>query len=429
LSKIETLNVLPVAQARGNHMNARSTAAVSAVAGAVVAVLALSLLRIDVAQLPALGWQDNTVPGAEERHAHDRNNEEGRITLSDEQLRAAGIELASVSGGDLQKHFLVPGTIAPDANRVARVSVRVLGTVVELRKGIGDHVEAGEVVAVIESREVADAKTEYLAALPTNELQQTLAARLKALTETRALAENDYLRARLAAQDAKIRLDSARQKLFALGLSEAEIAGLASQPPEAMQKQYLRAPIGGRIAERRADLGALVGREGLESELFIIVNLDRVWVDLAVPPADLAKVRGNITIALSEATTGATAKAQIVFVSPLLDANTRSAKVVAAFDNPGHTWRPGIYVTAEIPVGGVPARVLVPKTAVQTIQGKPAVFVRTSEGFLARPVQIGREDDDRVEILTGLDVSETIAASNTFILKAELGKAEAQHEH
>jgi cobalt-zinc-cadmium efflux system membrane fusion protein len=66
---------------------------------------------------------------------------------------------------------------------------------------------------------------------------------------------------------------------------------------------------------------------------------------------------------------------------------------------------------------------------VQTIQGKPAVFVRTSEGFLARPVQIGREDDDRVEILTGLDVSETIAASNTFILKAELGKAEAQHEH
>src|SRR6185312_11106649 len=160
------------------------------------------------------------------------------------------------------------GAIVPDANRVARVAVRLLGTVAELRKGIGDRVERGEIVAVIESREVADAKSEYLAARVTNELQQTLAARLKTLWDSRASPEVEYLRARLAAQDAQIKLDGARQKLFALGMSEAEIGALPDQPVEGLRKQPLRSPISGRVAERRVDLGGLVGREGQESELF-----------------------------------------------------------------------------------------------------------------------------------------------------------------
>jgi cobalt-zinc-cadmium efflux system membrane fusion protein len=83
--------------------------------------------------------------------------------------------LAEVRGGELQHHFLVPGTIISDADRVARVSVRTIGSVSELRKGLGDAVAKDEIVAVIESREVADAKSEFLAARVTNDLQQTLA--------------------------------------------------------------------------------------------------------------------------------------------------------------------------------------------------------------------------------------------------------------
>ena len=229
----------------------------------------------------------------------------------------------------LQHHFLVPGAIVPDANRVARVAVRLLGTVTELRKGIGDAVEQGEIVAVIESREVADAKSEYLATRLTSELQQTLAARLKTLWDSRAGSEIDYLRARLAAQDAQIRFDGARQKLFALGLSEAEISGLPEQPVESLRKQPLRSPIRGRIAERRVDLGGLVGREGQESELFVIVDLDQVWADLSVAPADVVKVRDNAQITVTSAATGAEAKAEIVFISPLLDKETRNARVIA----------------------------------------------------------------------------------------------------
>ena len=97
--------------------------------------------------------------------------------------------------------------------------------------------------------------------------------------------------------------------------------------------------------------------------------------------------------------------------------------------NPDHTWRPGTFITAEIPLGGEPAKVLIPKNAVQTLKGEPVVFVRQGEVFEARKVKLGREDDDQVEILSGLDAGETIAVANTFTLKAELGKSEAEHEH
>ncbi len=194
------------------------------------------------------------------------------------------------SEGDLHRHFLVPGSIVPSADRIARVSVRLLGTVAELRKRLGDTVAQGEVVAVIESREVADAKSEYLAALSTNALEQTMLDRSQSLYETRTTSENTFLRTRATAEQAKIKLDAARQKLAALGLGTAEIAALPQQPVEALRRQELRAPIAGRVAQRRVDIGSLVGREGQESELFVIVDLDEVWVELAIAPTDLPKV-------------------------------------------------------------------------------------------------------------------------------------------
>jgi cobalt-zinc-cadmium efflux system membrane fusion protein len=352
-----------------------------------------------------------------------------RIDLDEDQIRDAGITLARVGGGALKRHFLAPGSLVPDADHIGRVSVRVLATVAELRKRLGDSVEKGEIVAVIDSREVADAKSEYLAARLTNDLQQTLYGRQKTLVETRTVSENEFLRTRLTANDAQIKLDGSRQKLFALGLSESEIADLPNQPQETLHKQFLRAPISGRISERRVDLGGLIGREGQESELYVIVNLDDVWVDLAVSPEDIASVREGGPITVRAIGTADEAHAQVIFVSPLLDRETRNARVIATMPNADHRWKPGTFVTAEIPLESAPSRLLVPRTALQTIKGKPALFVRDAAGFEARQVRTGREDDDDVEILSGLTAGETIAVANSFTLKAELEKADAEHGH
>ena len=365
-----------------------------------------------------------SAPKAESKHHGPE-----RVDLDEQQIRDAGIALTRVAGGMLRRHFLAPGALIPDADHVGRVSVRVLATVAELRKRLGDSVEKGEIVAVIESREVADAKSEYLAARLTNDLRQTLFARQKPLNETRAVSENEFLRTQLTANDAQIKLVGSRQKLFALGLSENEIADLPNQPAEALRKQFLRSPITGRVSERRVDLGGLIGREGQESELFVIVNLDDIWVDLAVSPEDIASVREGVPITIRAIGIEGEASAQVIFVSPLLDRETRNARVIASLPNRDHRWKPGTFITAEVPLPGEPSKVIVSKKALQTVKGAPTVFVRDGEGFEARPVRTGREDDDDIEILGGLAAGDTVAVANTFTLKAELEKSDAEHGH
>jgi cobalt-zinc-cadmium efflux system membrane fusion protein len=383
--------------------------------------LLAALLVLDAAfPLAARGEK----PGAgEERH------DEATIKLSERQVDAGKFAVSEAQGGMLGKRITVPGSIVPSGDHIARVAVRLLGTVSELRKRLGDAVQAGEVVAVIESREVADAKSEYLAARLVFDLQQTLFNRSTRLFEGKVLSENDFLRARTTFEDARVKIEIARQKLFALSLTAEQIEALPQQPVETLRRQELRAPIAGRVAERRVELGSLVGREGQESELFVIVDLSVVWADLAVTPSDLATIHEGQKITIAAGTGSESSPATIMFVSPLLDKDTRAARVVASVDNAALKWRPGSFITAEIPTDEAAAAIVVPKTALQSLKGDTVVFVRTADGFEARKVSIGRQDARLAEVTSGLAAGERIATANTFILKADLGKAESEHEH
>ena len=241
--------------------------------------------------LPAMADADKPSPGMEH---HDEV-----IRLTEPQIEAGKFAVAEVREGELKKRIRVPGSITPSGDRIGRVAVRLLGTIVELRKRLGDSVQAGEVVAVIESREVADAKSEYLAARLVFDLQQTLFSRSKRLFENKILSENDFLRARTTFEDARVKIETARQKLFALSLTAEQIEELPQQPVETLRLQELRAPIAGRVAERRVEIGSLVGREGQESELYVIVDLAELWVDLAVPPTELPNIREGQKITVS----------------------------------------------------------------------------------------------------------------------------------
>jgi len=362
-----------------------------------------------------------------EKPVTDADHHEDTIALTPAQIEAGQFAIAEVGGGELGKRLRVPGSIVPSGDRIARVAVRLVGTVAELRKRLGDRVEAGEIVAVIESREVADAKSEYLAARLVFDLQDTLFSRSTRLFDSKVLSENDYLRARTTFADARVKIDTARQKLFALGLTADQIEALPQQPVETLRRQDLRAPIAGRIAERRVEIGALVGREGLESELFVIVDASVVWADLAIPATDLDKIREGQEITITAG--GEPSPATIMFVSPLLDKDTRAARVVASVDNAAGKWRPGAFVTADIPIETEPAAQVVPVAALQTLNGESIVFVRTTEGFEARKVGVGRRDARIAEITTGLAAGERVATRNTFILKADLGKSEVDHDH
>ncbi len=222
-------------------------------------------------------------------------------------------------------------------------------------------------------------------------------------------------------------------------MNAAEVAAAQKRdeatPNTSTLRQYeLRAPLSGRIVERKVDVGTAVGKEGDPADLYTVADLSSVWIELAVPTAQLPDVRENAPVSVRPSQNGGQVggkigRGKVVFVSPFLNAETRSARVVVSLPNEGMAWRPGTYVTAELDIAQDPVPVRLPKAALQTVEGKRVVFVRNAEGFEAREVVLGRADDDAHEVVSGLAPGEEFALANSFLLKAELGKSEAGHAH
>jgi membrane fusion protein, heavy metal efflux system len=269
----------------------------------------------------------------------------GVVDIAPARIAAESIEAIPIAIGSLRRHLTVPGTIAPDADRVARVPARVVGTVAQMRRRLGDDVKAGETVAVLDSREVADTKSEYLIAPVNLALQKTLYERAKGLWDKRISAENQYLQIRNTFTETRLRADLARQKLSALGIDAVEVgATMRDKPESADLRQYeLRAPISGRIVERKVDVGTAVGKEGDPADVYTIADLSTLWIELSVPTTELGGVREGAPVDI--VTGGEQAQrgeARIVFISPLLNQDTRSARVIATLRNADLRCRTGI---------------------------------------------------------------------------------------
>jgi len=362
-------------------------------------------------------------------------DESPTIRMSAEQMAEQSIAIAKAAGGTLTRHLTVPGTIVVAANHVARVPARVVGTVAEMRKQLGDRVEVGEVVAVLDSREVADAKSEYLTAVVNLELQQTNYERARALWERRISAEAQYLQAQATFSETQLRADLARQKLSALGLDATVVAANAKQEekagsPSSLRRYELRSPLAGRVIDRKVDVGTAVGKEGDPAEVYTIADLSVLWADISVLTSDLDLIKEGAAVSITPANgeTDKRSEGKAVFVSPVLSPDTRSARVIAELPNEAAAWRPGAFATAEIEIARDEVAVLVPRSALQKIDGNTVVFVRTENGFERREIKLGRGDDDSIEVTAGLQPGDEIVIKNSFLLKAELGKAGASDD-
>ncbi|WP_363350342.1 efflux RND transporter periplasmic adaptor subunit [Methylocystis echinoides] len=349
---------------------------------------------------------------------------EGRVALTAAQIEAAKISVAKVGPGVIKRQITVPAAVKPDPDHLARVAAKVSGVVAEMRKKLGDEAQKGETVAIIDSREVADAKSEYLAAVANYDLQSQLYQREKGLFEKKITAEQLFLRAKATYTEARLRVELARGKLAALDLSESEIAALATQPVSRLREKEIRAPIKGRVIERLANIGQPVTAE---SQLYVLAELSEVEAELAVPVASLAEVRVGQPVLL-KGVDGRDFQGVVRVVNAMITPETRTGHVLAAFKNPNGALRPGVLLNAEIALEQSSAKVLIPRAAVQLVHNEPTVFVRVKDGFEKRLVELGDGDERSVEIVKGLKTGETIAVANSFLLKAEAGKSEIPEE-
>lgn len=341
---------------------------------------------------------------------------DGAITLTAEQIAAANIMVARPDRAGAGAAIEAPALIEsdPDATRV--VAAPIEGRVVSLTRNIGDPVRRGEVLAVIESREAASLQAEVEKARSRLTLARATLSRDEALYARgfRPLREVEISRA--AHEQAATDLRLARQRVAASGVRGGSL-----------NRIVITAPIAGRVVARTAALGQVFAADAAETELFRIAALDRLNVVLSIAAADAARVHPGDGMEVTGA--GRMAMAKVRLVSPALDPQTRLVRVVADLDNRRSQWRVGEPVQARIAIGGAGnAPLMVPTTAVQTLDNRPVLFVRTAQGFRVVPVTLGARDGAMVAILSGISGEDRIATTNTFTLKAELGKGEASHE-
>ncbi len=354
--------------------------------------------------------EGGAVPGGDEKK---------RVQLTDNQIKQLGIEVAVAQSGRLLRHLTLPGTIVLNTDRLVHIVPRIPGVVRDVRKYLGDAVRSGDVLAIIDSRELADAKAAYLAANARVTLTEETLAREKDLWEKKISAAQDYLTAKQALAEARIELRAARHKLSALGISEASLQQLASQPDTSLTRYEIVAPSAGTVIEKHLTVGELLKDD---TEAFLVADLSTVWGHLNVTLSDLPLVHTGQRVTITAGATMPEATGTISYIGPLVSEETRTVLARVVLPNADGRWRPGLFVTATVAVGDTVVPLLIPKAALQTLDGQPSVFVQTSEGFEPRAVTLGQANATHVEITAGLQPGEPYASTETFLLKAELGK-------
>ncbi|USR02246.1 efflux RND transporter periplasmic adaptor subunit [Sphingomonas aerolata] len=329
------------------------------------------------------------------------------VTLSAQQIADAGIEVTRPTVGGVAGAIELSATIEGDPQGVQVVSTSVGGRLVSLTRNLGQSVSRGDPLAIIESREAASLKAEVEAARARSALAQSNLRREQRLFAERVSPEQDLVAARTAATEASIALRLAQQQLSATGSGGGALNRIA-----------VRSPIAGQVIARSATLGQAVAAD---AELFRVANLSKVTVTTSLVPTDAGRVKPGVRVEVTAP--GRRQEGRVTFVSPILDETTRLVPVIATLDNAGSTWRVGETVNVSILVPATGDRtVAVPSAAVQMIEDKSFVFVRTATGFRAIPVTLGRTNGGQVTVTAGLTGSERIASTNSFTLKAELGK-------
>jgi cobalt-zinc-cadmium efflux system membrane fusion protein len=329
------------------------------------------------------------------------------LVLDAAHITAAGIVLETVSAGSPSGEILASAQVVSTPDGQAVLTAHAPGAVTRILKRLGDSVRAGETVAVVESRDAANIAAAQGTAQARATLAQKRLERERGLFDQRVSPRQDLeqAEAEAAAANAEAR--------------GAQAAASAARVARDGRSVLVTSPINGRLTGANASLGSFVQAE---TELFRVADPSRIQIEAAVSAADARRLAagGRATVQLSD---GSSIPASIRSVTPALDAQTRAATVVLNLASGAVT--PGQSVQVRLQAGSAPQTgVSVPQEAIQRVDGRDVVFVRTTSGFKPQAVSLGERGAGRVAITSGLSAGQSIATRNAFMLKAELGKNE-----
>ena len=200
---------------------------------------------------------------------------------------------------------------------------------------------------------------------------------------------------------------------------------LSIESSESLQVYTIRAPLSGHVLLRSTNPG-----EAVDSSMVLmrVADLSSVWAEFAVFARDLTHVRRDMQVVFRGADADEAAESKISYVARAGHADSQSVVARAVAENKDGRWVPGQFISGDVVTDDVQVVVAVVPTAIQKIKGKPVVFVQTEKGFEPREVQIGRRSAEALEIRGGLSAGERYVAKNSFVVKAEVLKSEAEED-
>ena len=272
---------------------------------------------------------------------------EGRGIISEAGAKSVGLGFETAGPRKIRKIAKMSGRIIPDENLIAKVTPRFPGIVMDATKKLGESVQKGQLLAVVESN-------------------------------------------------------------------------------QSLTKYEILAPISGIIIDRDIAVGGAVAPE---ASIYTIADLSSLWIELKVHPEDLSAVEVGKKIMVKDEKSGMEGTAEITYISPFGSQATQTLRAIATLPNPEGKWRTGLFVDAGLVIEEREVPVAVKTEALQTFRDWDVVFMRDGDTYEIALLELGERDGDWIEVISGLAPGTTYVSENSFVVKADVLKDGATHDH
>ncbi|PRC95078.1 efflux RND transporter periplasmic adaptor subunit [Solimicrobium silvestre] len=342
------------------------------------------------------------------------------LKLSEEEIKTAGIQVATLQEQQINEQILVTATIQPNQNKVAQIAPSVAGKVRTALVNLGDQVKQNQPLASIDSIEAGEAQSAYEQAKSEFTLAQSSFDRAKQLVADRIIPQKDYLRAQSDLEKARAGLQATSTKL--------QTIGIAPQNQRSNSSLFMvSAPFSGTVIVKNAVVGELAQPD---KALFTIADLSKFWIETNLFEKDFSKVKvGAPATITSTAYPGELFKGKVTYIGNMVDKETHTANARIEVINLDDRLKLNMFVNAAIETSSTQKALLLPEQAIVLIQGQSTVFVQTEHGFEPRAVELGEKLHTQVVLKNGINSGEKIVTIGTYALKAKILKSQISAEH
>ncbi|AXF46248.1 efflux RND transporter periplasmic adaptor subunit [Acinetobacter johnsonii] len=348
------------------------------------------------------------------KHSWKWDTKEGRVTMLDSSIKSSGLELLKVEPMMFENALELKGELKFPDNFESFITPKASGTLVKTYRTIGDKVSQGDLLATVQSQDLIRLNAERSIARDTLQFSRKKMEQERTLFQKRVSPEIDYINAQREFEDAQIRANELNSLIRSYG-------GSGNGTIE------VRAAMSGTILQV---LGAVGSNVTPASPLFKIANTSQLLAVVNVPADKLNEINPDNKVTVKPQTQTGTEEAlgRIKYISDVIDPKTRTAQVFIEISNQ-FKWRSGQLITAQIFEKQTMKQMVVREDALQTFRDWDVVFIRVGNDFEARPLELGDKFNGYVEVKSGLKAGQVYAAGNSYLLKAELGKSGATHDH